>query len=453
MATASPIEGRIPHVLQCPICLETLRRPKLLPCGHTYCASCLQSHINSTMINRGTLQTCFSCSVCRVDTTLPDTAISVDQWAESFPVNSIVSSVLDVTYKMHSNKLCDICQKWNIQTTAATLCKDCEKFMCKICREHHNENQLQLEHDVIDLNSENTSCITIPKLSIIEICSRHRKKCIEFFCRDHSSLCCSTCGFLEHRKCEGVITIDDMFRTFDMGTKSNDLEANLRNIGSHLKQMISKVKENADSIKTDKSAILQQICNMKSELNVQLRELENDLVASLEGNYKSEDLNLQNQEARCNSLITAIENDLTQYDLVMTHGTEAQKVIMIHNMEKNQNIYLKVMSEYEEDIRDVKIGLDINTRLKDLIKELTGFGLIKVTRTIHDLPSCLIVTPSAQNVEVVSGSTRTPLKDRKALKGTKNILVDYDNSRSKVDGEKNYFLKSRTLQGRIITSL
>ncbi|KAK3608727.1 hypothetical protein CHS0354_007391 [Potamilus streckersoni] len=219
-----------------------------------------------------------------------------------------------------------------------------------------------------------------------------------------------------------------------------------------------------------KFAILQQIRNLKSELHVQLRKLEDDLIVSLEGNHKSEDLNLQNQEARCHSLITAIENDLTQYDLVMTHGSEAQKVIMLHNMEKNQNRYLEVMSEYKKDIRDVKIGLNINTRLTDLITELKRFGLINVTRTKHDFPSCHIITQSQQNVKAVFGSTGTPLKNRKAVKvsefcvkvredkischitdiltlqGAKHILVDRANSKIKVYGEHFQFQESRTIQ-------
>ena len=40
MATASNIDD----LLQCPICLDILRDPKVLDCQHTFCASCLNEH-------------------------------------------------------------------------------------------------------------------------------------------------------------------------------------------------------------------------------------------------------------------------------------------------------------------------------------------------------------------------------------------------------------------------
>ncbi|KAK3608721.1 hypothetical protein CHS0354_007385, partial [Potamilus streckersoni] len=469
MATASPTEEQLPEVLQCPICLETLRRPKILPCGHRYCTSCLQSHIISKVVNKGVHQACFSCPVCRANTQLSDPTVSVELWAESFPANSSVSAIFDLTGEIHGDNVCDICQKWNIQTTAVSFCKDCKRFMCKICREHHNENQSQLEHDVIDLNCENTSCLT--NLSMIEMCPSHRKKNIEFFCSDHSSLCCSTCGFLEHRKCERVITIEDFIKHFNVRAKSKDMEANLRNIKRHVTQMARKVKENAEGIKNEKSAMLEQIRSLRTEINFQVQKREDDLINSLEVNYKTEFLNLQSQEASGHSLMTAVESDLTQKHLVMTHGSETQKVIMLHNIEEHQNRYHKVMSEYRDELRNIKFSLYINKRVKDLIRELNGFGSITVTRTKQSFPSCNIVTPSQLNAEVVSGSSRIPLKNRRAVKvsefnvnvlgdnaichisdvlilqGAKHMLVDRANSKIKIYGENYKLQEIMTVQG------
>lgn len=41
MATASNIDD----LLQCPICLDILRDPKVLDCQHTFCADCLKAHL------------------------------------------------------------------------------------------------------------------------------------------------------------------------------------------------------------------------------------------------------------------------------------------------------------------------------------------------------------------------------------------------------------------------
>ncbi|KAG7470802.1 hypothetical protein MATL_G00117730 [Megalops atlanticus] len=44
----------------CPVCLETLRDPATLPCGHTYCLPCIQKHWD-----KGEAKQVFSCPQCR----------------------------------------------------------------------------------------------------------------------------------------------------------------------------------------------------------------------------------------------------------------------------------------------------------------------------------------------------------------------------------------------------
>ncbi|KAL3847600.1 hypothetical protein ACJMK2_018503 [Sinanodonta woodiana] len=105
MATGSHILGRFSQAFECPICLETFKSSTLLSCGHSYCVLCLQSHINSKLINRGTPQARLSCPVCWAYSSLPNPTVAAEKWAESFPVNSIVSSLLDITANISGETL------------------------------------------------------------------------------------------------------------------------------------------------------------------------------------------------------------------------------------------------------------------------------------------------------------------------------------------------------------
>ncbi|KAK7492581.1 hypothetical protein BaRGS_00016247, partial [Batillaria attramentaria] len=49
--------------LECAICLEPYRRPKLLPCFHTFCQACLQSVAGTSPS--------FPCPACRAPVIVP----------------------------------------------------------------------------------------------------------------------------------------------------------------------------------------------------------------------------------------------------------------------------------------------------------------------------------------------------------------------------------------------
>ncbi len=62
-------------LVECGICLEDFRTPKILPCSHTFCLRCLQRH--TKQLQRGL----FYCPTCRTEVPIPSRGV------QGFPDN------------------------------------------------------------------------------------------------------------------------------------------------------------------------------------------------------------------------------------------------------------------------------------------------------------------------------------------------------------------------------
>uniref|UniRef100_A0A672GCG2 RING-type domain-containing protein n=1 Tax=Salarias fasciatus TaxID=181472 RepID=A0A672GCG2_SALFA len=67
--STSPVVRQIDkQFLVCSICLDHYRNPKVLPCLHTFCESCLQNYIPPESLT-------LSCPVCRQTSILPEKGV------------------------------------------------------------------------------------------------------------------------------------------------------------------------------------------------------------------------------------------------------------------------------------------------------------------------------------------------------------------------------------------
>ena len=76
--------GSLEELVQCGICLERLSQPRMLPCQHTFCLSCLESDVTTEG------KTTAHCHTCDGEYTLERGAESLDE----FPGNVYINSLL-----------------------------------------------------------------------------------------------------------------------------------------------------------------------------------------------------------------------------------------------------------------------------------------------------------------------------------------------------------------------
>ncbi|KAL3214047.1 hypothetical protein MRX96_035022 [Rhipicephalus microplus] len=116
------------EMVQCPICLDRLHRPKMLPCQHTFCFLCLQNSVMSADASR------LRCAKCRTEVLLPKEGIS------GFPSSIHLQNILDLLESDYAS-MDELLQCCGCQTVSgnSVFCEHCKLSYCSLCMARHVE--------------------------------------------------------------------------------------------------------------------------------------------------------------------------------------------------------------------------------------------------------------------------------------------------------------------------
>ncbi|XP_076127556.1 tripartite motif-containing protein 16-like [Alosa pseudoharengus] len=169
----------------CPICLDILRDPVTIPCGHNYCMGCIKG-----CFDQEDQKGVYSCPQCR-------------QSFNSRPVlnkNNVFAELVEQFRKTRNQPLvpapvecyiagdvdCDVCTGRKLK--AVKSCLECLVSYCETHYKAHNELNPGRKHKMVD---------AIGQLQE-RICTQHEKP-LEVFCRTDQSCVCLFCLVDEHK--------------------------------------------------------------------------------------------------------------------------------------------------------------------------------------------------------------------------------------------------------------
>ena len=169
----------------CSICSNTFSKPKILPCIHTFCLSCLEK----TRADKQPGES-MSCPLCKTEFVIPNAGLC------ALPLNLFRDKLLQQgTMSSAFKRGCSICE--TVTDDLRMYCIQCEGKLCEQC---YGVHQRRHHHTIVDLKNPSrlkhfTQSST---LSYNTICFLHRSY-MQMYCCSCEILICSICSENSHK--------------------------------------------------------------------------------------------------------------------------------------------------------------------------------------------------------------------------------------------------------------
>ena len=208
--------------LSCNICSNPFSDPRLLPCLHVFCKSCLETHQSQ---NQGTLTcpSCYKTTSCR---------------PSQLPKHLRIEREVDLLKVQQSDN-----------NKAEGYCEDCVSPICSDCVSSHQRLKPLKGHSIVSLDSAQPQSPPVT-------CNFHPNEDIKYYCCACKCLCCSDCAVLDHkdRSCKRIKEAVDEEKSelFSAMTKVDEMNPT---IGAAIKATESFVKQ----VKDNKKRVIEEI--------------------------------------------------------------------------------------------------------------------------------------------------------------------------------------------------
>ncbi|XP_039599007.1 tripartite motif-containing protein 16-like [Polypterus senegalus] len=242
----------------CPVCLEVLKEPVTLVCGHSYCMDCINDYWD-----KSDKEGAYSCPQCR------RTFKEKPELNRSTVLTELIEKLKEVTddgansesYAGPDDVPCDVCTERKLR--AVKSCLTCMASYCETHLQAHRRSEVLKRHKLEDPNGNLEE----------KLCTKHQEV-LKIFCRTDDTCVCLLCAVTEHKSHDTVTPEEARAerqsqveeRKEEMKKKIEEKEKKLEEVKEAIEKIQSSAKREVEELEETFKTLLKTIDHVRSEV-------------------------------------------------------------------------------------------------------------------------------------------------------------------------------------------
>ncbi|XP_063317514.1 tripartite motif-containing protein 16-like [Pelmatolapia mariae] len=347
-------QGSTSVKFHCSVCLDLLKDPVTIPCGHNCCMSCIKGHWN-TEDPKG-IYSCPQCGKSFIQKPDLEKNTMSEGLIEDLKPSGHQAAPADLCYAGPEDVSCDVCTGKKLKAV-----KSCLVCLVSYCEQHlqpHYESSAFDKHKLIKPSKEFKG----------NICSTHNEV-MKMFCRTDQQCICYVCCMDEHNH-HVTVPVE-----VERAEKDKDLKVNLQEVQKKIQTRVEEDKElekEMEGIKLSADKTIEDCETIINELVSFIKEKGSNLKQQIRSQQKDEERRVKDLQNKLEQEITELrrkEEELKQLSDTEDHTEFLLSYSMMSKLSENTDSpsFKMCQVKYFEDLQTAL--LEARENLKAFLSE------------------------------------------------------------------------------------